>query len=96
MELGQAPEPAWLKAYITEKNEKLIRRKFDIRRNQALIVGYGNSSSLDTARTASQIDAQNQLYNNIGKKKSIRFVFLYEYWFEDSDSGYNVYSIYCE
>lgn len=95
MEIGLSPDPKWLKSYLIRKDEKLLRKKFDVEKNQSIICGLGKADFLEEARTISQLDAQRKLEDKIGKKqRNLNFDFLYEYWLEDSESGYTVYSIY--
>ncbi len=96
MEFGADSEPVWLEKYIKEKNEKPIRKRFEIENSQSIILGIGRSDSLENARLISQLDAQQKVDEKGKSKKSkiINLQFLYEYWVEDSESGYTVYSLY--
>ena len=91
MELGIAPNPKWLKSYITKNDEKLLRKKFNITSNEKIIVSSASAKSLETARAGSQIEAQAQVSKLTEK---VRLEFIYEYWLEDSEKGFTVYSIY--
>lgn len=87
MEFGHEKVPKWLKAYITKNDEKIIRKKFDIDSTQSVLVGIGNAATLENARHLSYIDVQSKI-------KKTRLMFIYEYWLEDSEKGFIVYSVY--
>ena len=91
MESDMAQNPKWLTSYITKKDEKLLRKKFDISSNEKIIVASATAKSLEMARSASQIEAQAQASQQTGK---VRLEFIYEFWQEDSEEGFTVYSIY--
>ena len=93
MEFGHEKVPKWLKSYTTKNDEKIIRKKFDIDSTQSVLVGIGNAATLENARHLSYIDVQSKISKNISIKKT-RLMFIYEYWLEDSEKGFIVYSVY--
>ena len=94
MEVGTNPYPQWLKNYINNKNEKLLRKKFDIEKSKNILIGIGKSDDITKARYFSQIDAQQKFSEHTGREKKTRLEFIYEYWMEDDETGFLVYSIY--
>ena len=93
MEFGHEKVPKWLKSYITKNDEKIIRKKFDIDNSQNVVVGIGNAETLENARHFSHMDAQSKISKKLTIKKT-RFIYIYEYWLEDSEKGFIVYSVY--
>ena len=94
MEVGIDPNPRWLQNYINNKNDKLLRKKFDIPKSKRIIFGIGQSTDITNARYLSQINAQQQLNQESEKGKSVNLEFIYEYWMEDDKTGISVYSVY--
>ena len=94
MEVGTNPYPQWLQNYIDKKNEKLLRKKFDIEKSKNIIIGIGKSDDITKARYFSQIDAQQIFSQHAEKEKKSHLEFIYEYWMEDDETGFLVYSIY--
>ena len=94
MEVGIDPNPRWLQNYINNKNDKLLRKKFDIPKSKRIIIGIGQSTDITNARYLSQINAQQQLNQESEKGKSVNLEFIYEYWMEDDKTGISVYSVY--
>ena len=98
MEMGAPCNPKWIKAWRSKGDERALRKKFDVEKSSAVIVGVGTADSLEGARTLSQLDAQSRL--STGKAASGRSVqaasleFLGEYWEEDGQKGYSVWSVY--
>ena len=90
MEFDVNPRPKWLFKYIKSRNEKPIRNRFELSPSSSVVLGIGTAESLETARTASQINAQ-QLGASDGRANLQP---LYEYWEEDSEKGFTVYSLY--
>ncbi len=99
MEMGAAQNPKWLKAWRTKGDARLLRKKFGVEKSGAVIVGFGRADSLEGARAVSQLDAQKQL---APKKAAVdgepasaaRLQFLGEYWEEDDQDGYSLWSVY--
>ena len=94
MEVGIDPNPRWLQNYINNKNDKLLRKKFDIPKSKRIIIGIGQSTDITNARYLSQINAQQQLNQESEKGKSVNLEIIYEYWMEDDKTGISVYSVY--
>lgn len=88
MEMGLPLNPKWVKNYRQKKDERLLRKKFCLSASDRLAVGVGKAQDLETARSISQIDAQN------AAAKAARLEPLGEYWEEDSDLGFVVFSFY--
>lgn len=89
MELDVNPRPKWLFKYIKSRNAKPIRNRFELSPSSSVVLGIGTAESLETARTASQINAQQFAGNGRANLQP-----LYEYWEEDSEKGFTVYSLY--
>ena len=90
MEHDIGPRPKWLFKYVKSRNEKQIRNRFDLAPSSSVVLGVGRAESLETARAASQADAQ-----RLGADKGLGNLSpLYEYWEEDSEKGFAVYSLY--
>ena len=98
MEVDLPQNPKWLKAYLQKKDERPLRKKFDLSDSERVVLGVGTDDSLESARTNSQMDAKRQLANAKTSAddpaKSARLEFVYEFWLEDSEKGYTVYSLY--
>ena len=95
-EIGTDEIPAWLESYLEDNNLKPLRKKFDIGKRETVIIGIGESDSLEGARQISQIDAQAKL-EEISRKKGLenqRLKFVFEYWYEDDETGFKVFSLY--
>ena len=93
MEMGLPKNPKWLQLYKSAKNEKLLRKKFDIDKSERIVVGISSAASLEEARSASQLEAQAEAAA-LQKNKKNRLLPIYEYWEEDDKTGFIVYSIY--
>ncbi len=93
MEMGLPQNPKWLQLYKAAKNEKLLRKKFDIDKAEKVVVGIAAAPYLEEARSASQFDAQSKA-TALQKDKKNRLVPVYEYWEEDDKNGFTVYSVY--
>lgn len=93
MEMGLPQNPKWLQLYKAAKNEKLLRKKFDIDKAEKVVVGIAAAPYLEEARSASQFDAQSKAAA-LQKDKKNRLVPVYEYWEEDDKNGFTVYSVY--
>ena len=100
MELGLDPYPEYLKQYLEENDEKAVRKKFDVGKKKKLFYGIGISSSLEGARTISEFDCKKKIMKSrktasSGASAAIHGLeFVYEYWEEDSETGYKVWQIY--
>ncbi|MEE0886339.1 MAG: hypothetical protein UIB61_05490 [Treponema sp.] len=95
MEFGLDSCPVWLEKYLDKKNEKPLRRKFGIERSKSVVVGVGSGESLESARSFSQTDAIKKYFASIKENQVAQSLcFVYEFWNEDSDSGFTVFSIY--
>ena len=93
MEMGLPQNPKWLQLYKSSKNEKILRKKFDIDKDEKVLVGIASAPSLEEARLASQLDSEAQAAA-IKTEGKIRLNFIYEFWEEDDKKGFCVYSIY--
>ena len=93
MEMGLPQNPKWLETYILNHNEKLLRKKVGIAKDECVLVGVGCAADLETARSLSQLDGQNKA-SDLQKDKKNRLVPVYEYWEEDDEKGFCVYSVY--
>ena len=93
MELGLSQNPKWIKVYRKKNDERLLRKKFDVLPSEKILVGVGKDFSLEGARQFSQNDALASLLadKNISSTKA---AFLGDYWEEDDEKGYVVYSVY--
>ncbi len=89
VEHGLEARPKWVFKYIKGGNEKAVRSRFGVAANSKIVLGVGRSRDLEKARTASQLEAQKKAANI-----SPNLLFLYEYWEEDDETGFTVYSIY--
>ncbi len=101
MELGLDPYPEYLKKYVEKHDEKAVRKKFDVGKKKLLFYGTGTSSSLEEARTLAGFDCKKKILKSKKTGTSDGAVaavngleFVYEYWEEDSESGYKVWQIY--
>ena len=93
MEMGLSRNPKWLSSYISKNNEKALRKKFELDSSEKIILGKGQAAFLETARSASLLDAQKKV-SELQASGKIRLQFIYEYWEEDDEEGFTVYSIY--
>ena len=90
MELGLDARPKWLFKYIKGGNEKAVRNKFGVAPSSKIVLGVGRAYDLEKARAASQLDAQKKAAG----VSSASLAFLHEYWEEDDETGFAVYSLY--
>lgn len=90
MELGLDARPKWLFKYIKGGNEKAVRNKFGVAPSSKIVLGVGRAYDLEKARAASQLDAQKRAAD----VSSASLAFLHEYWEEDDETGFAVYSLY--
>lgn len=93
MEMGLPENPKWLESYILEHNEKPLRKKFSMSKDESIVVGLGSAADLESARSISQLDAQKKAADSQKDKKN-RLVPVYEYWEEDDEKGFRLYSVY--
>ena len=91
--MGLPKNPRWLESYILEHNEKPLRKKFRMSKDECVLVGVGCANDLETARSLSQLDGQNKA-SDLQKDKKNRLLPVYEYWKEDDEKGFCVYSVY--
>lgn len=98
MEMGSPQNPKWLKPYLQKKDERALRKKFELSASERIVLGVATDETLEVARTYSQMDAQRQLTeaktSANGPAQTARLEFVYEFWQEDSEKGYTVYSLY--
>ena len=93
MEMDVPPNPKWLKAWRNKGDERLLRKKFDVEKSSRVIVGFGTADSLEGARAAAQLDAQKKAAAS-GAVQATRLEYLGEYWEEDDQKGFFVWSAY--
>ncbi len=93
MEMDVPPNPKWLKAWRNKGDERLLRKKFDVEKSSRVIVGFGTADSLEGARAAAQLDAQKKAADSDGVQAT-RLEYLGEYWEEDDQKGFFVWSAY--
>ena len=95
MEFGLDSCPVWLEKYLDKKNEKPLRRKFGIEKSKTVVVGVASAESLEAAREFSQTDAIKKYFASIKENQVAQsLIFVYEFWSEDSEDGFCVYSVY--
>ena len=98
MEFGLDSCPVWLEKYLEKKNEKPLRKKFGIEKSKSVIVGVASGKTLEAARHFSQSDALGKYFSSFDEadetKVAQALVFVYEFWSEDSENGFCVYSVY--
>lgn len=92
-EFGLEENPIWLEKYLKNKDESFLRKKFGIKINESVIVASGTGKELVEARAYSQMNAY-KIYFSSNNRKTSRISFIYEFWKEDSDAYFTVYSIY--
>ena len=93
MEMDVPPNPKWLKAWRNKGDERLLRKKFDVEKSSRVVVGFGTADSLEGARAAAQLDAQKKAAAS-GGVQATRLEYLGEYWEEDDQKGFFVWSAY--
>ena len=93
MEMDVPPNPKWLKAWRNKGDERLLRKKFDVEKSSRVVVGFGTADSLEGARAAAQLDAQKKAADS-GGVQATRLEYLGEYWEEDDQKGFFVWSAY--
>lgn len=93
MEMDVPPNPKWLKAWRNKGDERLLRKKFDVEKSSRVIVGFGTADSLEGARATAQLDAQKKASDS-GTVQATRLEYLGEYWEEDDQKGFFVWSAY--
>ena len=93
MEMDVPPNPKWLKAWRNKGDERLLRKKFDVEKSSRVVVGFGTADSLEGARAAAQLDAQKKAAAS-GAVQATRLEYLGEYWEEDDQKGFFVWSVY--
>lgn len=93
MEMDVPPNPKWLKAWRNKGDERLLRKKFDVEKSSRVVVGFGTADSLEGARAAAQLDAQKKAADS-GDVQATRLEYLGEYWEEDDQKGFFVWSAY--
>ncbi len=93
MEMDVPPNPKWLKAWRNKGDERLLRKKFDVEKSSRVVVGFGTADSLEGARAAAQLDAQKKAAAS-GAVQATRLEYLGEYWEEDDQKGFFVWSAY--
>ena len=99
MEMGLAQNPKWLKAWRSKGDERALRNKFDVEKTKSVVVGFGQADSLEGARTNAQLDADRQLAQSKTAASgeaanAARLEYLGEYWEEDDQKGYSLWSVY--
>lgn len=93
MEMDVPPNPKWLKAWRNKGDERLLRKKFDVEKSSRVVVGFGMADSLEGARAAAHLDAQKKAADS-GAVQATRLEYLGEYWEEDDQKGFFVWSAY--
>lgn len=94
MEMGAPCNPKWIKSWRAKGDERALRKKFEVEPGSTIIVGVGTADSLEAARTTAQLDAQGKALSNGEAVQATRLEFLGEYWEEDDQNGYSVWSVY--
>jgi len=92
MEHGLDARPKWFFKYVKSGKEKPIKKRFELDSESGLILGIGKGGDLETARTASQMEVQKKAA--VQSQIIVSLTPLYEYWEEDDEEGYAVYSLY--
>lgn len=96
MEFGKEQNPRWLSNFIRKGDERLLRKKFEIKQGYTIFFGTGNSSDLPGAQAFAYSDCIEKLAL---KNKNDLFLLktfspVYEFWELDDCSGYTVYCVY--
>lgn len=94
MEHGLGKSPKWIRKYLKNQDDSILREKFDIEDESIVIVGIGKASNLETARTLSQTDAMKKAKQKSDSINNIQFQYIYEYWEKENNSIYFVYTVY--
>lgn len=93
-ELGIPSSPAWLTQFKETGKISVLRKKFDIDRTSKVIIGFGKSDELEEAKYLSEMNATKTFSKLLKDNSKAKMVFVYEYWEQDDEEIYAVYSIY--
>lgn len=95
MEFGLDSCPVWLEKYLEKNNERPLRKKFGIEKSKSVVVGVASGKNLEEARHFSQSDALRKYFSSFDETQVAQaLVFVYEFWNEDSENGFTVFSVY--
>lgn len=94
MEMGLGQNPKWIRSWRAKGDERALRKKLGAEPGSTIIVGLGRADSLEGARTAAQLDAQGKAVSKGETVQTVRLDFLGEYWEEDDQEGFSVWSVY--
>jgi hypothetical protein len=101
-EMGAESSPKWLLSYIEKNNEKEIRKKFEIEKNELIFFETADDFVLENAKYTAEmlcrkkiLDYKNELRNKSDKTLRISGMqLLTEYWEQYEDKSYRVYVFY--
>ena len=101
-EMGAESRPKWLTSYIEKNNEKEIRKKFEVEKNELIFFESADDYVLENARYTAEmlcrkkiLDYKNKLKNKTDKTIRISGMqLLTEYWEQYEDKSYRVYIFY--
>lgn len=93
-ELGIPSSPAWLTQFKESGRISVLRKKFDIDRTSKIIMGIGKSEELENAKYSAEMKATKSFDEHFKDNNKAKMVFVYEYWEQDDEENYTVYSIY--
>lgn len=100
-EFGHEENPHWLAAYLKNKNEKPLRKKFALASNEIIFCGIAKDSFLENARYMATLQCQQDAMNYLStqNKKTVTVVlqgmeFITEFWVQSDDGVYTMYAFY--
>lgn len=102
-EFGKEHSPLWLVRFLKKGDDKLLRKKFGIAKNDFVFVGQGKAETLNDARYLAEADLYKKILaklktdgetKNINATKIIGLERLYDYWEKDESGIYSDYVVY--
>lgn len=104
MNLGMDEYPSWLSNFVEKSNDKKLRKKFDLKKDDIVFFGFSKNSSKNYSLTNARLNAVTKLKkmisDNLREKKNIDVILvsgyeeLYTYWEEDEDEIFKTYIVY--
>lgn len=95
MNLGFDEYPSWLSNFVEKSNDKKLRKKFDLKKDDIVFYGFSENSSKTFSLTNARLDGVTKLKkmvsDNLDNKKNLNVISvsgyeeLYTYWEEDDD-----------
>lgn len=94
MEFGVEQNPKWLKNLVERNDERLARKKFDVKKNVQLFYGTGTAPDLENARNYASVDCMAKISGTDGAQAVNGLSPVYEYWEQDDKAGYTVTAVF--